>query len=160
MADGLWAFSLAFYTPPQVQAACLRLQDDHGGDVNLALCLLWHGRAGTELGAEGVAALEAAIAPWRDEVVAPLRALRRKLKSTPLIGAEPQEAFRAKVKKLELDSEKLTQQVLEAVAVTPLRQSAPAEAAPANLRAYGARLGGLPADLVALLATRATDDLH
>lgn len=155
MAEGLWAFSLGFYAPPDVQAACLRLQDDHGGDVNLALCLLWHGRAGREIGAEGVAGLEAAVAPWRGAVVAPIRTLRRSLKTERLLDPEPQEGFRTKLKKLELDAEKLEQLALEAVPVTPLRHLPPEQAAQANLLAYGALLGGLPADLIEILAARA-----
>lgn len=42
--SGLWTFSQRFYDDPAVQQACLAVQDDHGGDVNLLLCLLW--RAG------------------------------------------------------------------------------------------------------------------
>src|SRR5262249_61394116 len=37
-----WRFSLQFYRQPKVADACIALQEEAGGDVNLLLFLLWH----------------------------------------------------------------------------------------------------------------------
>lgn len=110
---GFWEFSLRFYEPREVQHACLELQDDHGADVNVALYLLWRAGQGERFDAEGVAAIDASVAPWREQAVQPLRAVRRSLKETPLLEADVQESFRNKIKKVELDAEKLEQVTLE-----------------------------------------------
>jgi uncharacterized protein (TIGR02444 family) len=156
--DGLWAFSLRFYDDAKVQHACLALQDDHGGDVNVALYLLWRAAAGEAISAEGVAAADAAVAPWRADVVRPLRALRRRLKAAAYLDdSAAQEAFRTKLKKVELDAEKLQQQVLATLAARVERCAPPAEAAKTNLSRYAAHLGaplaeGVRATLAARLA--------
>ncbi|MCO6381518.1 TIGR02444 family protein [Oceanicola sp. 502str15] len=138
MPEGLWPFSLRFYADAPVQEACLALQDSHGGDVNVALCLLWHAREGKVLGRAGAEALEASVAPWRTEVVALLRGLRRRLKGSDMLAdADALEAFRSKVKAVELSAEKVEQTLLEAVAATPERQADIEEAGRANLAAYG-----------------------
>ena len=36
-----WEFSLAFYAPEPVGAACLSLQDRRGADVNILLLCCW-----------------------------------------------------------------------------------------------------------------------
>lgn len=139
--DGLWAFSLRFYDDPAAQWACLALQDDHGGDVNVALYLLWRATRGEAVGAEGIAAADAAVAAWRAEVVRPLRALRRRLKSAAhLDDPAVQEAFRDRLKKVELEAEKLQQQTLENLAATPARRAPAGEAAEENLTHYSLRL--------------------
>lgn len=109
-----WSFSLAAYRKPDVAEACLRLQDGAGADVNLLLYLCWvaGARAGALDGAEvgeAVARTEA----WRDCVVGPLRTARRRMKQgIPGMPAESVEALRAEVKRIELRSERLQQDLL------------------------------------------------
>ena len=109
-ADALWSFSLALYGRPGVPALCLDLQDAHGADVNVVLALLFAGTRGVSLGADGVAALDAAVRPWREDVVVALRRVRRDLKGQ----GEEAEALRTTVKGAELAAEKIEQRRLAA----------------------------------------------
>jgi uncharacterized protein (TIGR02444 family) len=139
-----WRFSLRFYALPDVAPACLALQDEAGVDVNLLLFLLFLADAGRAVTKDDVVRLDRAIAPWREQVVEPLRALRRALKIG--IGDVPpasSEALRNMVKKIELESERLEQGRLEAH--SDIGKPATRElAARANLAAYAEHLGGLP----------------
>jgi uncharacterized protein (TIGR02444 family) len=143
--SAFWRFSLRFYALPDVAPACLALQDEANVDVNLMLFLLFLADSGRAITRDDAARLDASIAPWRSEVVEPLRALRRRLKSG--IGDVPtatSEGLRNMVKKIELEAERLEQGRLENAAPT-LGKSAPrSEAARANLAAYEAHLGPLP----------------
>lgn len=157
MADGFWEFSLEFYDDAGVQQACLDFQDGHGGDVNVMLFLLFKARDGGAYGPAGVRALDAAIAPWREEMVRPIRTLRRALKTKPYLpDPEVQENFRNKIKKVELDAEKLQQTVLEGNAPPPDETGIdPREAATRSLAAYAAVLGTeLPQTLRAVFVER------
>jgi uncharacterized protein (TIGR02444 family) len=136
-----WRFSLAFYRMPGVAEACIRLQEEAGADVNLLLFLLWHGALGRRLSAAEIARLEQDIAAWREATVIPLRAIRRALKSPPgLVEAGTAEAFRTRIKAVELEAERLQQEAMyERVRACLLGEAAPsvAEAARANVAAYG-----------------------
>ena len=141
--SAFWRFSLRFYALPGVAPACLALQDQAGVDVNVLLLLLFAADQGRELSRDDVARLDAAIAPWRTDVVGPLRTLRRRLKTG--VGDFPSnEGFRNLVKKIELEAERVEQGRLESLAATLGKPAVPAPAARANLAAYGAHLGGLP----------------
>lgn len=157
MTEALWPFSLRFYDDEDVQSACLALQDRFGGDVNVALCLLWHAGMGRVLSDEDVAKIDAEVSLWRVEVVQPLRALRRQLKADVMIGdAETQNLFRTKVKSVELSAEKVEQTVLSAVEVSPIRSEPIETAAKMNLTAYGRLLQqDIAPDVVGALAARA-----
>lgn len=137
-AEALWRFSLDFYRLPGVEEALLALQDRDGRDVNLVLYALWHGWSGRgPLGAERLAAAEAAAAPVRERIAAPLRALRRALKPDPDPAVQ---TLRERVKALELEAERIAQARLAALAL-------PAAAAPAR----AARLAAARANLADVL---------
>lgn len=154
----LWKFSLAVYGAPGVAAACLDLQDRRGADVNLLLYFAFvalSGRGG--LAPDEIARCRAALAPWTDQVVGRLRAVRRALKPGsgadfgPDLGAagpEPVAALRRQIAALEIAAEKLSQQALAArLATLPAAAAAGDEgdrraAALATIRVY---LAGLPA---------------
>jgi uncharacterized protein (TIGR02444 family) len=112
--SGFWAFSIAVYDRPGVAAACLALQERHGLDVNLLLFCCWSAAQGRQLDAKSLTAAEAAVAGWRNQVVRPMRALRRRLKRE-IAGfpAEAVEALRRRLLDLELEAERLEQQRLE-----------------------------------------------
>mgnify|MGYP000439297982 CR=1 FL=1 len=42
-ANNFWQYSVAFYREPGIAEACLKLQNQHGFDVNLVLFCIWHG---------------------------------------------------------------------------------------------------------------------
>lgn len=98
-----WAFSLAVYARPGVPPACLELQDRRGIDVNLLLFAAWAGiGCGVALTAERLAALDAAVAGWRRDMVQPLRAIRRRAKGED-------EALYRRMKAAELEAERVQQ---------------------------------------------------
>ena len=135
----LWRFSLHFYRQAGVAEACIALQDECGVDVNLLLFLLWLAAGRRQLSAANVKDLDAAVGDWRQLTIVPIRDVRRKLKgAATLVEANKQEAFRTKVKAIELEAERLQQEALYSRARSaPLGcEAAPAVAARANLAAY------------------------
>ena len=67
----LWTFALACYARPGVETACLELQNQ-GADVCLLLCGAWLQARGVACSAR-LQALTALAAPWRGDVIEPLR---------------------------------------------------------------------------------------
>jgi uncharacterized protein (TIGR02444 family) len=109
-ADAFWAFSLDLYGRPGVAASCLRLQDESGLDVNMLLLCCWVARSGRgRLSKADIAAAEARVAPWRREVIEPLRAVRRGLKNLPDAASL---ALYAELKEIELRAEREEQRLL------------------------------------------------
>jgi uncharacterized protein (TIGR02444 family) len=134
-AGAFWHFSLAVYCREGVEEACLGLQDDLGLDVNLLLFCLWAGSRGQSLEAGALAELMASTGVWQAEVVAPLRRVRRWLKTQATIDDPAAEALRQAIKSRELEAEALEQQLLESQLCKPVKEPSP-ETAAANLLAY------------------------
>jgi uncharacterized protein (TIGR02444 family) len=137
-----WRFSLRFYREPGVADACIALQEEAGVDVNLLLFLLWHAMQAHALTCDEVASLEARIGPWREMTVVPLRKVRRALKSPPaLVEGGTAEAFRTKIKAVELEAERLQQEAMYDLVHNHLlgrRAASPEAAASGNVAAYAA----------------------
>ena len=134
-----WRFSLHFYRQPGVSDACIALQDDRGVDVNLLLFLFWLADDGQLLSTDEVKKLDDAVRNWRNLTIVPIRDARRKLKGTKtLVESAKQEAFRNKVKAVELEAERLQQEALYAFTQSgPLgKHAGPAAAARGNVSAY------------------------
>jgi uncharacterized protein (TIGR02444 family) len=139
--NAFWQFSIRFYRNPEVAAACIALQDDAGVDVNVLLFLLWNATLKRTLSADAVAELDRRIGAWREAAVVPLRAVRRALKvPPPVIEAGTAEAFRNRVKAVELEAERVQQQTMYGLGATLPFGSAdsPARAAQQNVAAYQA----------------------
>ena len=157
-ATPFWHFSLHFYRQAGVADACLAMQDGCGVDVNLLLFLLWRAAAGQLLSAEEVKKLDEQVRDWRNLAIGPLREARRRLKNAPtLVEPTKQEAFRTKVKAIELEAERLQQEALYAFTRSeppsaPAASAAPAAAARANIAAYERAMGAsFPKNAVAVL---------
>jgi uncharacterized protein (TIGR02444 family) len=151
--SAFWRFSLDFYARPGAAEACLALQDEAAADIDILLYLLFLAATGREVGDADAARLDAAAAPWREAAIAPLRRLRRRLK-TEIGAVVPPAAFRGEVQRLEIEAERIAQEAMERLLPPPSLggvASSPEAAARANLAAYGAHLGGLPAAPVAAL---------
>ena len=164
-SSDFWDFSLALYGKPGVAPACLALQERHGLDVNILMFCLW--LAATGRGPVPAAALETAFvgaAPWHDDVVRHLRALRRRLK-TPVGPADPAlaQALRARIQKIEIDAEHIEQLTLatSAAASLPARTGRDSAALAADgaghIAIYMRRIGGAAdaasvAELAAIIA--------
>jgi uncharacterized protein (TIGR02444 family) len=153
-----WRFSLGFYRRPGVADACIALQEEAGVDVNLLLFLLWHATLRRQLSREELKGLERRVAPWRDATVIPLRSVRRALKSPPpLVPPTTAEAFRTRIKAVELEAERLQQEAMHALArAAPMGKEVDStpQAARANVEAYAAMLSvPLPRRAVETLLT-------
>jgi uncharacterized protein (TIGR02444 family) len=135
--DALWRFSTAFYDHPDIAAALIKLQDRAGFDVNLMLFALWLGLSGrNRCTSEQLETADRLARPIRGELVEPLRALRRRLKSNP----DPDvQGLREEIKRLELRAERMIQNHLAGIAGAPGNDNNPVArlaAADANLVLY------------------------
>lgn len=150
----LWPFALAVYGRPGVAPALLELQDAHGQCAPFLLWALWlaaGGRAADEAALLAAADLARA---WQDAAVAPLRGLRRNLKSAPAKAPKRAwEGLREAVKALEFDAERMLLEMLEAASPPP--GAAPADPLTSLRRAVRVWGGAAPPDLLQRLAAAA-----
>ena len=151
-----WRFSLNFYRQTGVSDACIALQDGCGVDVNLLLFLFWLASESRQLSSDDVKKLDERVRSWRELTIIPIRDARRKLKgAATLVEPGKQEAFRDKVKAVELEAERLQQEALyDFTKSGPLGTQASARAAArGNLAAYERVMGvGFPKQAVDLLS--------
>jgi uncharacterized protein (TIGR02444 family) len=114
LASESWAFALKLYAEPGVREACLRLQEDEDVDVMLLLVAVFAAsRKHMRLSFGDVRVMDDASRPWREQVVRPLRALRRTLASGPAPApSEASERLRSQIKAAELDAEHLENDLL------------------------------------------------
>jgi uncharacterized protein (TIGR02444 family) len=115
MSDlGLWDFSVRFYERDGIAALCLAWQDEYGVDVTVLLLAAWAASRRQELSVGDLSLAEEEIAPWRNEIVEPLRTMRRRLKRDPSPAA-PAEivGVRNLIKSAELEAERVALAVLE-----------------------------------------------
>ena len=131
--DDLWQYAVALYDRAGVAAACLALQDRRGCDVNLILLACWLGMRGLLVRADGAADLVAATTSWQRDVVAPIRAVRRSVKTAlhhktsgpAALLPDAVADWRRKLAEIELEGERLELAALERLAPVVCR-SAPA----------------------------------
>jgi uncharacterized protein (TIGR02444 family) len=148
-----WTYSVLLYGRDGVAPACLELQDRLDIDVNVLLFCCWAGSRGRALSETEIEGLIAATRPWRDEVVRPLRAVRRWLKTQDVAPEDAAERLREDVKAGELAAEAVQQAMLWRA--FPIADGAAnPEAVAGNLRRYLAVHGRTPgaADTAALAA--------
>jgi uncharacterized protein (TIGR02444 family) len=139
MGSPFWNFSIAVYRSSEVQDECLRLQDEFGLDVNLVLLCAFLGAVhGAALSAGDLASARQEIGQWHEDIVRPLRAARRALKTIDVADAEAALQLRTQVKAVELEAERIEQTMLKRWADARLAawpRSKPSEAIVANLQA-------------------------
>ena len=99
-ADSLWNYAVETYSRAGVQEACLLLQDVAQVDVNVLLSALYGTYvSGACVEPSLVERMDSAVRAWREEVVLPLRHIRRTMKTGARIGTEGDaEALRNGVK--------------------------------------------------------------
>ena len=134
-----WTFSLGYYRGAGVSEACLELQDTCGVDVNVVLFLLWTASQKRRVTADQVKRIADTVRPWQVDVIGPIRALRRMLKTdAPLLDKGSAELFRTRIKSVELESERLQQEAMYALAGNLGTQTAGSVEAAArqNIEAY------------------------
>lgn len=144
--NAFWRFSLRVYGSPGVAAECLELQDTLGLDVNVVLFAVWLGvERGRTLDRSDIDGIERMVAGWSSDVVQPLRAVRRTLKSMPEMNDPQVQSLRRRIAETELFSEQIEQAMLYHSADRIGRPADPGEAAArGNVEALLGRHGGKP----------------
>jgi uncharacterized protein (TIGR02444 family) len=118
--SGLWDWSVRVWAVDGVQNAGLDLQDAQGQNLPLLLWAAWCAQTGRAPDADDIEAACDTARVWQETTVAPLRAIRRQLKTRiPDFDDDDREAVRAQVKALELDAERRLLAALEALAAAP-----------------------------------------
>ncbi|MEM6581992.1 MAG: TIGR02444 family protein [Pseudomonadota bacterium] len=102
-----WEFSIQLYKQPEVAKACVAAQDEWGADVNMLLFIAWQSQRGACMQMEAIATLDEAVRGWREQVVQPIRELRRKLKAV-----SEAETSRALIQQAELAAERSQQDLM------------------------------------------------
>lgn len=105
-----WRTIVSWYETPGAADALLKAQQDTGLDVVLHLFLRYvRDELGVDLTPEEEAQAQQAIAPWRDQVIVRVRALRRELKT--LSGLEQvddsRHDWREQLKVMEVKAERV-----------------------------------------------------
>jgi len=139
-----WRFSLKYYKQPGVSDACIALQDRYGVDVNLLLFLFWLASERQTLVADEVKKLDDTVRSWRELTIIPIRNARRNLKGAKtFVDPAKQEAFRDKIKVVELGAEQLQQEALYAFTRSGAlgKPAEPPAAARGNVAAFERALG-------------------
>lgn len=151
-ATDFWRWAVTAYGRPGVSEICLELQDAHGQNVPLLLFGAWCAIAGLSLDDETVEAAQDTARVWDESAVAPLRAVRRRLKQ-PLIDmdAEAREAVRAQVKAVELEAER---RLMADLAALVSERAAPRAPLPELVRVSRGWSESVPRSALALLADR------
>ena len=152
--SSLWDFAARVYARPDVQAACLALQDDHGQCVSFLLWRLWALREGRPVAAALLGDAVLTARTWESAATAPLRTVRRRLKTLPsTIPADSQIRLREAILAAELESERLLLDALEAATPPPAGglTPSPERALAAAALAWGGATAA-PARLLKVLA--------
>lgn len=154
-SQSLWDFALAFYAQPHIAETCVHLQDSFKVNVCLLIGLRWLDESGKHLSDGELADLQAHIQIWTEQVVEPLRSLRRLLKQ-PVANCsqdETQEQIRTAIKQAELLAEKKLLLAIEAWSqpIMPVQNSD----AKSNLEVYLSGLG-VSHNVIELLQSKST----
>lgn len=116
----LWEWSARVWATDGVQTAGLDLQDAQGQNLPLLLWAAWCAQTGRAPDADAIEAACDTARVWQETAVAPLRAIRRQLKTRiPDFGDADRDALRTQVKAIELDAERRLLAALEALAPAP-----------------------------------------
>jgi uncharacterized protein (TIGR02444 family) len=115
-----WDFILRLYGSEGVEPACLALQDEHDQCVPLLLWRAWTLAEGRRVDAGLLESAVAVARTWHAEVIAPIRAVRRRLKAPfPSVDDAARLALRQEIATREMSAERLLIETLEALAGPP-----------------------------------------
>jgi uncharacterized protein (TIGR02444 family) len=108
-----WRFSLKVYAAPGVTETCLAAQDSFAVNVNVLLFAAWLGaERGIALEERNIDEIFAAVQPWHETVVRPLRLIRLSLKSRAEMIHSDVKALRNGIAANELQAEQIEQALL------------------------------------------------
>ncbi len=136
--NAFWRWSLDYYGRKPVERALLKLQDECGFDVNLALWCCWRAQTGAALSETVVTDAVEAKREWTANVVHPLRSARRHLKAEGDGNDPVVEALREQIKDAELKAEQHVQNLLFALSPpeAEIQTQPPENTALENLNVY------------------------
>jgi uncharacterized protein (TIGR02444 family) len=142
-AEALWAYCLALYARSEVEEACLTLQNSYGFDVMIVLFCIYAGHLGQRIDPVTLERATQIGREWGQEIVSPMRLVRRRLKSPP-IGVDAHDAYRlrSRLAALEQDAERIQHEQL--FKLLSGRSTASSAAARFNLTSYAEKLGVRP----------------
>ena len=151
-ANPFWEFTLSVYRRDGVSQACIALQDRLRLDVNFLLLAVFAGTRGFSLEVAHWDMLDSLAKPWRENVVHPLRRIRRWLKEQQSLPAPTVDPMRKAILTQEIESEGM-QQLLMWTALAPPSGAASMQVAAHNLARYCkfSRVTVQPDDLAALM---------
>ena len=145
-SDSLWDYAVDLYAQPGVRDACLDLQDRLGLDVDVLLFAVWYamimkGQLDASVFRECIQLTDA----WREDVVKPVRALRRATRQG-VAGADEVQAGQMadQLQEVELQAERVELAMLEQWGrerATAGQADDPGATAASNLVAYLAAAG-------------------
>ena len=113
MSSKFWDFSVKIYQYPEVERACLELQDNYGLSVVMLLYCIWVGVFRGEFEDDIYARANTFSLSWNNGVVMPLREVRRWIKSSRDEQMISVELLREQIKAVELDAEHFQMSILE-----------------------------------------------
>ena len=143
LAGPQWKFAIALYGQTGVSEACLFLQDRWRVDVSLLIAMLYAaGVLHHRIDAAAVQVADDAINVWRERVIAPLRTVRRDMKTMPTNEHPAAAELRETVKSAELKAEQVELMLLAEL----IEEMPAAERAPQSLPAVAAHVVGHFAD--------------
>lgn len=110
-----WNYSIQVYQIPEVEQACLKLQNSFQADVNLLLYCCWAGENKVQLTMDNIQQLIITAQPWQN-IIQPLRDSRRLLKDevTALDNSIAIET-RNNLMEMELNAEHMAQLAIEKI---------------------------------------------
>lgn len=112
----LWDWAVRAYRGEGVSETCLTLQDIHEQNVPLLLWAAWGAATGRTPDDETIEAACDTARAWDEAAVAPLRAVRRRLRNPlPDLDDAAREAVRTQVKAIELEAERHLLSALESL---------------------------------------------
>jgi len=145
-SESLWNWMLEVYPRPGVSDALIALQDREGLNVNALLFVIWLACRNSRLTRDGADEIERLNGEWASTIVAPVRTVRRLLKSSTLIAEDKKSDIRKRIQAIELELEEMHCALLEERAAPDradeeTEPEARSELASDNLRQYFASLG-------------------
>lgn len=142
--ESFWTFAVRTYRCEGIPEACIALQNERGADVNVLLFCCWVGATRGEFEIETFDRMLEFSRAWADRVVRPLRNVRTWMKiegcPDPAMLTESCMNLRERIKKVELEAERLQENVMQSMVDTipgvTLSVAEQAHAATLNLRRY------------------------
>jgi uncharacterized protein (TIGR02444 family) len=110
--DLAWHYICTLYADPDLARELLDRQDAEGLDVVLHLFGRWAESQGRPLEPDALVRADAQVASWREQVVVPLRRLRRAMKKLESDDAPGIAAARRRVQAAELSAERAELEML------------------------------------------------